>query len=146
MIKTLHITGVAAVIIAGIGLASVLGFLNPASLLHLSLGTRDDKQTEKILGSPSAADRFKALHGDKPDTGQGSTPPLIKQAEQFANIINPPAQPGAPVVPTFPGPVPGKAIRPPIIPSSKFDLVGTCYSRNNSGGSFAYIRLPHTPS
>lgn len=141
MIKTLRITSVAAVLLAVVVLASVLGYLRPTSLLHLNFGVRSDKQTEKILGGPGAVDRFKAQYGTKVRVGEDTTPPLVKQAEIFADILNPQAPAGLPpgtasVLP--PAPVFKK---PSVAVSSKFELLGTCYS-SNPNTSFAYIRLP----
>jgi len=141
MIKTLRITSVAAVLLAAVVLASVLGYLRPASLLHLNFGVRSDKQIEKILRGPSAVERFKEQYGTKDRSREDTTPPLVKQAELFADIINPSAPTGlsdgrlssGPPVPVFK--------KPPVPVSSKFELLGTCYS-SGPGGSFAYIRLP----
>ena len=57
MIKTLRITGVAAVAFAGVVLASVLG---PVSLIHLD--DRNDQQMVKILDAPGAVERFQKQH------------------------------------------------------------------------------------
>jgi hypothetical protein len=144
MIKTLRITSVAAVILAAVVLATVLGYLRPASFRRLNLGTgADNKQIEKILGGPSAVDRFRTQYSKVP-TNEETTPPLVKAAEEFANIINPP-----PVADLLPGPLPDRLPpppRPPVKPlaqvSTKFDLLSTCYYSSNPQASFAYIRLP----
>jgi hypothetical protein len=143
MIKTLRITSVAAVLFAVVVLASVLGFLQPASLLHLNLAVRSDKQTEKILSGPSAVDRFKELYGNRGPDGKDTTPPLVKQAQIFASIINPPP-PTGPTGNLPPKPTPGRPtpLPTPVGPvSSKFDLLGTSYSSDPTT-SFAYIRMP----
>jgi hypothetical protein len=142
MIKTLRITSVAAVLLAVVVLASVLGYLRPAALIHLNFGVRSDKQIEKILGGPSAMDRFKAQYGNKVQSGEDSTPPLVKQAELFADIINPSAPPGLPPggLSSLP-PAPVFKGKPSVPVSGKFELLGTCYS-STPGTSFAYIRLP----
>lgn len=158
MIKTLRVTSVAAVVLASIVLASVL----VPSLVGLSVdgdgGTkrivnmlapltrilpyaRDDEQMGKILNAPSAVDRFKERHGDKDQSSQDTTPPLVKQAELLANIINPPAASTARMS-ARPGrgtPVPSPP--PPPESSAKFNLVGTSYSASDPGASFAYICL-----
>lgn len=135
MIKTLRITSVAVVILAGVVIASIAG---PASLL--GFGVRGDAQMEKILNAPSAVDRFKEQHGDKPQDNQDTTPPLIRQAELLANIINPPAT-IAPAVrtPTKTGTATPATPLPPRT-SAKFSLVGTSYSAH-ANESFAYVRL-----
>ncbi len=133
MIQTLRITGVAVVILAGVVIASIAG---PASLL--GFGVKGDAQMEKILNAPSAVDRFKEQHGDKPQSNQDTTPPLIRQAELLANIINPPAAPVA-HTPTKTGTVTPPPPPPPRT-SAKFSLVGTSYSPH-AKESFAYVRL-----
>ena len=141
MIKTLRITSVAAVLLAVVVLASVLGYLWPASLLHLNFGVRSDKQVEKILGGPSAVDRFKEQYRNKGRGPDDTTPPLVKQAEIFADILNP----QVPTGPTTTTPIalpPKQSSAKPIGPvSSKFELLGTSCS-SNPNTSFAYIRLP----
>ena len=143
MVKTLHITGAVAVVLAVVVVASVLGVQRPASLIHLQWGERrGNKQIEKILGGPSAVERFKEQHAGKVPSGEDATPPLVKQAELFANIINPPALPEMPAatppshMPARPGPV-----VKPLLTSTKFDLLGICHS-SNPQTSLAYIRLP----
>ncbi len=143
MIKTLRITSVAAVLLAVVVLASVLGFERCASLLPLNLGVRSDKQTEKILSGPTAVERFKEQYGNKaPDQGQDKTPPLVKQAEMFANIINPLAPDGT--RPAVASKLPIKPVAGTVKPagpvSSKFDLLATCCS-SDPKTSFAQIRL-----
>ena len=134
MIQTLRITSVAVAILAGVVIASIAG---PASLL--GFGVKGDEQMEKILNAPSAVDRFKEQHGDKPQTNQDTTPPLIRQAELLANIINPPAS-TAPAVRTATKTGTGTPPPPPPRTSAVFGLVGTSYSPNPNE-SFAYIRL-----
>jgi hypothetical protein len=141
MIKTLHITGAAAVVLAVVVVASVLGYLRPASFMHVSAGTRGEKQIEKILSGSSAVERFKELHAGKVPSGEDTTPPLVKQAGLFADIINPPASVGTP--PKLPSQMPPKpSVKPPVAVSGKFGLVGTSYSSSDPKTSFAYIRLP----
>jgi len=146
MIKTLRVTSVAAVILAGVVLASVLGFLRPASFLPLRVGPGSDKQTDNILKGPSAVERFKTQYGSKVPNSEDTTPPLIKQAELLAKIINPPEPSNTGV--KLPGnlspkPKPG-GIKPPVV-SSKFALLCTCCS-SNPKASYAYIRLPDNTS
>ncbi len=156
MIKTLRVTSVAAVVLASIVLASVLvpslvglgvdgnrgtkkivGMLAP--LTRILPFARDDEQMGEILNAPSAVDKFRERHGDKEQSNQDTTPPLVKQAELLANIINPPAASPSPV---SPGPARNIPVRPPPPPSSaKFTLVGTSWSPSNPAASFAYIRL-----
>ena len=141
MIKTLRITSVAAVLLAVVVLASVLGYLRPASLIHLNFGVRSDKQIEKILGGPSAVDRFKEQYGNKVPSGQDTTPPLVKQADLFAEIINPKPPDGTPAMTSIVPAPKMLPIKPIGTVSGKFELLGTCCSSNPSS-SFAYIHLP----
>jgi hypothetical protein len=141
MIKTLRVTSVLAVILAVVVLASVLGFLRPTSFLPLRAGTGGDKQTESILSGPSAVERFKTQYGTKPPDTK-DTPPLIKQAELLAGIINPPELPNPGVKPPGNMPLtPTPSVKPPVPISSKFGLLGTCCS-SSPRSSYAYIRLP----
>jgi hypothetical protein len=141
MVKTLRLTSAAAVVLAAVVFASVLGYLGPVSFLPWHAGTGPDKQTESILAGPSAVERFKTVHGKDVNTGD-TTPPLIRQAEMFAGIIDPPPLPDAPPKPSIDLPrTPTTAVKPLGVMSSKFELVGTCYS-SNPKTSYAYIRLP----
>jgi hypothetical protein len=157
MIKTLRITSVAAVVLAGIVLASVLvpslvGFgvggnggtkkiVNMlAPLTRILPFGRDDEQVGKILNAPSAVDRFKEQHGDKDQSDQDTTPPLVKQAEVLADIINP--KTAAPMqTPATSARIPERPVALPPPSSAKFSLVGTSYSASNPATSCAYVRL-----
>jgi len=138
MIKTLRITGVAAVAFAGLVLASVFGLV---SWIHLD--GKNEERVSEVLLAPRAVERFHELHGDKNPSGQDTKPPLVKQAELFKDIIDPKivtptkVADAAPVAPR-PGPAP-KRVEPL---SALFTLIGTSYSASNPSSSFAYIRLP----
>lgn len=137
MIKTLRITGVAAVAFAGVVLASVLG---PVSLIHFD--EKGDQRMGMVLASPGAVERFRDLHGDQSAAGQDTKPPLIKQAEAFKDIIDPKLPPPtttAQATPTVPRPGPGP--KPPVPSSTKFTLIGTSCSPSNPNSSFAYVRF-----
>jgi hypothetical protein len=141
MVKTLRITSVIAVIFAAVVLASVLGFLRPTSFLHLSVGTGGEKQIEKILGGPSAVDRFKEKFGSKVPNSEDTTPPLVKEATLLEGIISPREE--TPTA-TLRGSLPPKSalgIKPLAPVSTKFELLGICYSPG-AKMSLAYIRLP----
>jgi hypothetical protein len=137
MIQTLRITGVAAVALAGVVLASVLG---PVSLIQLD--AQGNQRMESILTAPSAVERFREQNGGKGQVDLDTTPPLVRQAETFKDIIDPRpvAPPASKPVATTPPP------RPPVVKpqttSQKFELIGTSYSPWNPALSFAYIRLP----
>jgi hypothetical protein len=136
MIKTLRITGVAVVLLAGVVLASVLV---PTSVFHF--GARGDKQLSRILNEPNAVDRWKNQHGSEDQSKRDATPPLVKQAEMLAKIINPPVRTptAGPITPTRTTPSTTTIKPPPGTP--KFALVGTAYSPSMPSASFAYIRL-----
>ncbi|MBP7051820.1 MAG: hypothetical protein KBE65_12470 [Phycisphaerae bacterium] len=136
MIQTLRITGVAAVAFAGVILASLLG---PVSLIRLD-DSRNEKM-DKIITAPGAVDRFQSQHTGDDQVGPDTTPPLVKQAESFKDIIDPPAPPVAEAPkapPTGRGTTTAKS---PPAGSQKFTLLGTSYSPSNPGSSFAYIRF-----
>ena len=137
MIKTLRITGVAAVAFAGVVLASVLG---PVSVIHLD--NRSDEKMGKILAAPGAVDGFRDLHAGKDQANQDTTPPLVKQAETFKNIIDPkPTTPVGTAVASTTTVRGGPTVKPPVPPSQKFMLLGTAYSPSNPSSSFAYVRF-----
>jgi hypothetical protein len=134
MIKTLRLTGVAAVAFAGLVLASVLG---PVSVVRLD--DKSDHRLQKVLSSPGAVERFHNLHGDKSTASQDTTPPLVRQAELFKDIIDPKLPP--PVVSTPVSAPPARFTTPvkPVTTSAKFTLMGTSCSPSNPNASFAYI-------
>ncbi len=140
MIKTLRITSVAAVLVAAVVLASVLGFRRPIALLHLNLGTGVDKQVEKILSGPSAVDRFKEKFGNKVPDGQDTTPLLVKEATALEGIINPPEPTAPPTLRSTPAKLSARPV-PPVAVSTKFELLGIFYS-SDPKTSLVYIRLP----
>jgi hypothetical protein len=124
------------VVLAGVVVASIA---LPA--WQFGFAGHENEQVGKILGAPSAVDRFRDLYGDKPSENDETVPPLVKQAEVFANILNPPTPKRVEVAKT-----PKRSYTPPprpIAPSTaKFDLVGTSYSEVDPASSFAYIRMP----
>ena len=137
MIQTLRLTGVAAVAFAGLVLASVLG---PVSLIRLD--DKNDQRMGKVLGSPGAVERFHDLHGDKSTGNQDTTPPLVRQAELFKDILDPKLPPPAAAVQAH---TPAPRVNPivkPVSTTAKFTLIGTSYSPSNPISSFAYVRFP----
>jgi hypothetical protein len=136
MIQTLRITGVAAVAFAGVILASLLG---PVSLIRLD--DSRNKKIDKIITAPGAVDRFQSQHtGDDP-VGADTTPPLVKQAESFKDIIDPPAPVVAEAPKTPPTGRGTTTAKSPPASSQKFTLLGTSYSPSNPGSSLAYVRF-----
>lgn len=137
MVKILTIFSLAAAIAAGLVLASVLGLVS-----FLDFGEPDYDDTVKILSSPSAVERFKEQQGDAVPTNEGKVSPLVRQAEVFANVIDPPAQISDPRRGDTRTGLPERKLPGPEVSTAKFDLVGTSYSASNPSESFAYIRLP----
>lgn len=136
MVNTLRIASVAAVILAGLVLASVTGFV---SLRSLDAG-RDEELT-RILHAPSVVDRFRESQGDKTQDRQDAISPLVKEAEAFALYLNPPAPPDAPITkPTLSKNSPRIGLQAPPT-SAKFDLLGTSYSAASQSECFAYIKM-----
>jgi hypothetical protein len=138
MIKTLRITGVAAVAFAGLVLASVLG---PVSLIHLD--NKNDQRMGKFLSSPGAVERFHELHGDKNAPNQDTKPPLVRQAELFKDIIDPKIVVARPADAAPVAPRPGPSPKIPVQPSAQFTLIGTSWSASDPSASFAYVRSPN---
>ncbi len=135
MVKTLRITGLAAVAFAGVVLASVLGHV---SLIHVDVP--GSEKMEKLLASPGAVDRFRELHTGDDQTGLDTTPPLVKQAEVFKDIIDPKVVVREEAPKTSSRVPSGSAIKPPPVSTPKFTLLGTAYSLSDPNSSFAYIR------
>jgi hypothetical protein len=139
MVNTLRITSVVAVLVAAVLLVLVAGpkSLVPKLLAKFAMGS--DEEVDRILSAPSVVDRYRDDQGNKsvPDV----TPALIKQAEIFANILNPPE----PAPTSARGKTARTSRNPKVVkpgPSSaKFGLVGTTYLASDPEMSFAYIRL-----
>lgn len=128
MIKTLRITGILAVILAGIFFAFPVFF-----------GVRSDEKVEEFLNSPGILEKFNQERDSQKTTDKSQTSPLVRQAEAFAQIINPP-QPVQRTIPSM-GAQPTILPRPPKV-SAKFTLVGTCYYLANPENSLAFINEP----
>ncbi len=135
MVNTLRIASIAAVILAGLVLASVMGFVSLKVF-----GTRNDEELSRILSAPSVVDKFQESQGDKARSRQDAISPLVQAAETFAGIINPAPDPVGPTQPR-PGPKGPPRPNPPDGISAKFDLLGTSYSPASPEDCFAYIRL-----
>jgi hypothetical protein len=111
MIKTLRITSVIAVILAGIVLVFPVVF-----------GVRSDEGIEKFLSSPGLIEQFKKTRGGQARDSEDEVPPLVLQAEAFALYLNPPK---AQTV----KPAPGRSrptIQPDIAVTPKFKVLATC--------------------
>ena len=124
MIKTLRITSVIAVILAG-------GFL----VFPVLFGVRGDEQIGEFLSSAGAIEKFKEARSDKAERSENQTSPLVRQAEAFASYLNPPllAEPTAARSPIA---------RRPTTVSAKFELVGTSFYPLHPERSLALIDEP----
>jgi hypothetical protein len=136
MVNTLRIASVLAVIVAGVFLASVTGFIS-----WRSLDAGKDEELSRILSAPSVVDKFRESQGDKTQDRQDAISPLVKEAEAFALFLNPPAP--APTAPTPKPTIPRIPPRPgsQVSTSAKFDLLGTSYSAASQSECFAYIKM-----
>ena len=141
MVNTLRITSVVVVVIAGVLLVLVVGpkSLLPGLLAKFALG--NDEEVARILASPSVVDLFQKDHGSRDPSREDATPPLVKQAELFAGIINPPDSDAAPPRTRTQSGGQRASVVAPAQTSAKFTLEGTSYLASDPEASFAYIRL-----
>jgi len=131
MIKTLRITSIAVVILAGIMLAFPVVF-----------GLRGEEQVEQFLSLPGAIEQFSQGRSDnQQESSERQISPLIKQAEAFALYLNPPPKPipDAGVSPSRPSI--DTTPRPERV-SAKFTLVGTSVHPSHPEQSLAFIDEP----
>jgi hypothetical protein len=139
MVSTLRITSVVVILLAGLVLVLVVGPRSLVPDLLAGFAVRNDPEIERILTEPSVVDAWRDAHGDSPQSNQGATAPLVREAESFKNILDPPP---APVTAAAKRPAPAprpSAVVKPVPSSANFELIGTTVSADNS---FAYIRLP----
>ncbi len=128
MINTLRITGVIAVILAGV-----------LFVFPVVFGVRSDEFINEFLGSPGAREKFEKAASSKAQNTQERASPLVQQAEAFALYLNPPKSGMAA------GPKEPKAIGlVPNMPSvgPRFKVFGTSYCQNNPELSLALIDEP----
>lgn len=140
MVSTLRITSVVVILLAGLVLVLVVGPKSLVPDLLEGFAVRNDPEIERILTEPSVVDAWKDAHGDSSQSSQGATSPLVREAESFKNILDPPPAPVTTEAkkPT-PTPRPTRTVVKPVPSSANFELVGTTVSTDHS---FAYIRLP----
>jgi hypothetical protein len=127
MIKTLRITSLVVVLLA----ACFVG-------LSVAFGLRPEPEIAEFLKAPSAIDHFKAA-GDKQPGDPAKLSPLVKQAQAFALVLNPPRPEPKPALTAAANPpvlVPPPEVRP------KFELIGTCYYPSQPQRSLALIDEP----
>jgi hypothetical protein len=128
MIKTLRITSVVAVILAGIFLVFPVVF-----------GVRrSDERIEKVLSSPGVIEQFKKTKGGRAKGSENRVSPLVQQAEAFALYLNPPE-------PQTVKPAPGRSrptIQPDMAVTPKFKVLATCRHEERPELSQALIDEP----
>lgn len=147
MAITMRITGLFAVLLAAGLLFLILGpqSVIPQVLAKFTLG--NDEEAQRIVDAPSVVEQFTKNQGDRNQNRSDATSPLVKQAETFAGILNPP-EPAASEskAPTRTPPGRRPAIVKPVATSTTFTLVGTSYSASDPQSSFAFIRLADSSS
>jgi hypothetical protein len=132
MIRTLRITSMIAAVLAAVFL-----------ILPAVYGVRSNPEVEQFLGSAGVMDEFAKARGQKRTGGDGQTSPLVKQAEQFALYLNPPAKPEPVAVPAEPAPA-NPEVKPIAPVSAKFELIGTSVHSSRPELSLALIDEPGT--
>jgi hypothetical protein len=128
MIKTLQISSILAVVMAGVLFVSSIVF-----------GSHQDDEIEAFLKSPGAREQFlKAGSKAKRPKGRSS---LVEKAELFAKIINP-EKPPTPNIPTKLPNTGNSEIKPPepkAPTAAKYKLYGTAVCEANPESSIALI-------
>ncbi len=125
MIKTLRITSIAAILLA-------CGFLAVPFIFQ----KRADPKAEELLKTESAVEKFSKTQSQRAAKKDTQLSPLVKQAQAFANFLNPPKP--------EPSPEERQAaleIRPQVV-TPKFTLVGTSINTARPEMSMALIDEP----
>ncbi len=128
MINTLRITGVIAVLLAGV-----------LFVFPVVFGVRSDQKVNEFLGSPGARERFEKAAENKAQNKEDRTSPLVQQAEAFALYLNPP-KPASGVI-AKQEKTTGLLPPPPGV-SPKFKVFVTTYFPDNPEMSRALIDEP----
>jgi len=128
MINTLRITGVIAVLLAGV-----------LFVFPVVFGVRSDQKVNEFLGSPGAREKFEKAADSKAQNKEDRTSPLVQQAEAFALYLNPPISNAASTPKTEKATSLG-----PKLPTTtpRFKVFGTTYCQNNPELSQALIDEP----
>ncbi len=130
MIKTLRITTVIVVVLAGV-----------LFVIPVVFGAREDERVEKLLNGPSIIEQFNNTAGGNAKPSQRRISPLVEQAQAFALFLNPPVTQNRP--PSRPVARRQQDIpRPETAVSAKFTLVATSVNESNPEQSFALINEP----
>jgi len=128
MINTLRITGVIAVLLAGV-----------LFVFPVVFGVRNDEGVNEFLRSPGAREKFEKAADSNAKTSEDRASPLVQQAEAFALYLNPPRssfvaaskeQKASGLQPKMPDTTP------------KFKVFGTSYCQDNPELSLALIDEP----
>lgn len=131
MIKTLQISSILAVILAGVLFVSSIVF-----------GAHEDKQIEEFLKSPGAKDQF-LKGGNQPLRASGEkSSPLVDEAGRFAEFLNPTLPPPPKITLPADIKVAETPPPPPPPPTAKYKLYGTVVSESNPEMSIALIDEP----
>ncbi|MHC4337061.1 MAG: hypothetical protein ACYSTG_03810 [Planctomycetota bacterium] len=136
MIKTLRITSIIAVVLAG-------GLL----VFPAIFGLRSDKEIEDFLNLPSVVEKFRQDRGDDQKTPKDEISPLVAAAQAFGKYLNPPAPPRPRPRPTRAGPGKPTGVPAPPTPrekvfSAKFNLIATSVYAAQPELSLALIDRP----
>ncbi len=130
MLKTLRITS----IIAAIGAVILL-------LLPVVYGGRSDPAIEEYLKKAGVVEQFKQTRGQDASRTDDQVSPLVKQASDFANYLNPPAAPPR-EAPVRRDSHTSRDVEPLGPVSAKFKLIGTSYYAAKPEQSLALIDEP----
>lgn len=128
MIKTLRITSIIAVILAGVVFTFPVVFSvrrNPSQA-----------KIEQLLNSPNAIQKFNEAQADKATKDQDQSSPLVKQAQAFALYLNPAQPKNELTAQRMDTPAP----RGPV--TAKFTLIGTSFYAARPDLSLAFIDEP----
>ena len=134
MIKTLRITSIIAVVLAG-------GLL----VFPAIFGLRSDKEIEEFLNLPSVVEKFRQARGDEREATKDEISPLVAAAQAFGKYLNPPPPPKRVVKPDRPRRP--KDVPLPLTPrekvfSAKFKLIATSVYAAQPELSLALIDQP----
>jgi hypothetical protein len=126
MIKTLRITSIVAVVLAGV-----------LFVFPVVFGVRSNPEAEQFLKRPGVIELFKKPKTGQMKTGAGQSSPLVNQAQAFAKYLKPEVKAPVPVrdprtnIPRPVGPV-----------AAKFPLLATVVHESNPELSIALINEP----
>ncbi|MEJ2703354.1 MAG: hypothetical protein P8Z79_13015 [Sedimentisphaerales bacterium] len=126
MVNTLRITSVLAAILAAVF------FVFP-----IIYGIHSDKEAKEFLDKPDVRETFEKGEASRISKGKDVTPPLVQQAQAFANYLNP--KPTAKASRTF---ARGSKSPPAYKVTPKFKLICTSYCASDPNMSLALIDEP----